>query len=183
MCVFAHHCTRCTTHVAVVPQDYEPGIAEQHAECPICFEPLHSAPAGVFVDPAGRRVSQHLFNYDAAVRWAQDRNECPVTRAPFARVVQVPSLITHPNEWFALVDLDGDGQLSRKEVIEVLKAQLPINNERLDQVAEDPQSDLWRRWDTDGNGFVDREELLAPGGLVEYVREVCLEAPLVALTR
>ena len=31
--------------------------AVKHAECPICFEPLHQAPVGVFLDRQGRRTS------------------------------------------------------------------------------------------------------------------------------
>jgi len=150
----------------------EPGIAEQHAECPICFEPLHSAPAGVFVDASGKRVSQHMFNLDSARRWAVDNTNCPVTRKPFASVLEVPDLLTNPQEWFKVVDIDGDGKLSRKEVIEVLKAQLPVDQAILDAVADDPHSELWTRWDPDGSGFIDPEEMLSESGLIHYVREV-----------
>ena len=40
--------------------------AVKHAECPICFEPLHQAPVGVFLDRQDRRISRHFFNLAAA---------------------------------------------------------------------------------------------------------------------
>ena len=39
-----------------------------------------------------------------------------------------------------------------KQVVEVLKAQLPVDNKALDSIAADPHSELWRRWDPDGSG-------------------------------
>jgi len=66
--------------------------------------------------------------------------------------------------------LDGDGKLSRKEVIEVLKATLPVDNAELDAIKNDSNSQVWQKWDSDGSGFVEQAELLRPGGLLEYVR-------------
>ena len=116
------------------PWTHKPGVAEEHAECPICFEPLHSAPVGVFVDGQGHRVSQHMFNFDAAQNWARESELCPVTRRQFRGVLEVPALLTDPRDWFSVVDLDRDGRLSRREVIEVLKAQLPLDITMLDEV-------------------------------------------------
>ena len=45
----------------------ERGFAEAHDECPICFESLHKAPVGVFLDGLGKRVSQHFFNLEACL--------------------------------------------------------------------------------------------------------------------
>ena len=39
----------------------------------------------------------------------------------------MPDALDEPKKWFKLVDLDGNGTLSQKEVVEVLKAQLPID--------------------------------------------------------
>ena len=55
--------------------------AIKHAECPICFEPLHAAPVGVFLDKQNRRVSRHFFNLAAAQEWLRGGNGfCPMTR-------------------------------------------------------------------------------------------------------
>jgi hypothetical protein len=99
------------------------GAAARHAECPICFEPLHAAPTGVFLNLAGARVSQHFFNLDAAREWLRSGNgQCPITRRPVASVLAVPDLRADPKAWFAAVDIDKDGKLSKKETAECLKA-------------------------------------------------------------
>jgi hypothetical protein len=148
-----------------------PTVATTHAECPICFEPLHHAPVGVFLDSNRRRVSRHFFNLAAAQEWLRSGNGlCPCTRAPVASVLPVPSILTDPDGWFRAVDIDGDGKLSTLEVIECLKAQLPMDNAALDAAAADRTHWMWQQWDADGSGFIERNELLHPQGLVAYVR-------------
>lgn len=145
--------------------------AEMKAECPICFEPLCAAPVGVFVGRDGRRVSQHFFNLAAAREWlASGTGMCPLTRKPIASVLEVPDCRVDPDGWFNAVDLDGDQRLSRLEVIECLKAQLPVDAAALDAAAADPNNWMWQAWDLDGSGYIDRTELLHPQGLVAYVR-------------
>ena len=36
----------------------------------------------------------------------------------------MPDALEEPRAWFGLVDLDGNGKLSQREVVEVLKAQV-----------------------------------------------------------
>jgi len=139
---------------------------------PICFEPLHSGPVGIFLDASGRRVSNHFFNLEAARQWlASGNGQCPLTRTPVSSVVPVPSITSDPDGWFRICDVDGNGKLSRQECIECLKAQLPIDNTALDDAANDPSHPMWRNWDKDGSGSIERNELLAPGGLADYVRQ------------
>lgn len=145
--------------------------AVKHAECPICFEPLHQAPVGVFLDRQGRRISRHFFNLAAAQEWLRSGSGmCPMTRAPIASVLAVPSILDDPQGWFAAVDIDGDGRLSVLEVIECLKAQLPVDNSALDAAAADTNHWMWQQWDSDRSGFIERDELLQPQGLAAYVR-------------
>tara|TARA_B110001452_G_scaffold172096_1_gene144145 strand:- start:3976 stop:5106 length:1131 start_codon:yes stop_codon:yes gene_type:complete len=145
--------------------------AVKHAECPICFEPLHNAPVGVFLDPQGRRVSRHFFNLAAAREWLSSGNgNCPMTRAPVASVLPVPSILENPEGWFRACDIDGDGRLSMLEVVECLKAQLPVDNAALDAAAADRSHWMWQQWDSDGSGYIERNELLDPQGLAAYVR-------------
>jgi Ca2+-binding EF-hand superfamily protein len=146
--------------------------AEMKAECPICFEPLSSAPVGVFLGPNGRRVSQHFFNLEAAREWMRTApsQHCPLTRKPISRVLEVPDIRSDPDGWFEAVDIDGDGRLSRMEVVECLKEQLPIDNAALDAALADAGHWMWQQWDTDGNGYIERQELLSPEGLCAYVR-------------
>jgi len=145
--------------------------AEMQAECPICFEPLCAGKVAVFVGRDGKRVSQHFFNLEAAREWlASGTGQCPLTRAPIARVIEVPDIRTDPEGWFSAVDIDGDGRLSRLEVVECLKAQLPIDNAALDAALADSGHWMWQQWDTDGSGYIERRELLESQGLAAYVR-------------
>ena len=123
-----------------------PTVATTHAECPICFEPLHHAPVGVFLDSNRRRVSRHFFNLAAAQEWLRSGNGlCPCTRAPVASVLPVPSILTDPDGWFRAVDTGGEAaghaaRLSRPQVVEALLAQLPLEQRSL-------EAEFDRRWD------------------------------------
>lgn len=129
-------------------------VALTHAECPICFEPLCKGPIGVFLDASGARVSKHFYNLDAAREWLNGGSGCcPLTRKRIASVREVPDIRTDPEGWFGTVDLDGDGQLSRAEVLECFKAQLPVDPTALDEAASEPS--WWAQWDTDGSGYVE----------------------------
>ncbi len=50
--------------------------------------------------------------------------------------------------WFQVVDINGDGRLDQREVLEVLRATLPVDSEKLER--DLPR--LWRGWDKDGDG-------------------------------
>lgn len=147
--------------------------AVKHAECPICFEPLFRGAIGVFLNERGRRVSQHFYNLDAAREWlSSGSGQCPLTRKPIHSVLPVPDVREDPEAWFKAVDVDGDGRLSRREVVEALKAQLPVDNEALDAAAADNSHWMWQQWDLDGSGYIERSELVEPQGLVAYVSTV-----------
>lgn len=147
--------------------------AQRFAECPISFCALYEARVGYFVDRSGRRVSNHYFNFDAASTWLSSGNgTCPLTRQPIASVVAVPNLQADPNGWFRAVDVDGNGKLSRAEAIEAIKAQFPVDVAALDAALVDQRHWLWEQWDINRDGFLTRDELLAPQGLVHSVREL-----------
>ena len=141
--------------------------AARFAECPICFEPLHAGPVGVFLDGSGKRVSQHFFRLDAAREWlASGNGMCPITRAPIRSVRPVPNVQTDPDGWFAVCDVDGNGKLSRKETIECIKAQYACDVAQLDAALTDKNHWMWQQWDVDASGFIERHELLSsPNGL------------------
>ena len=147
--------------------------AQRYAECPICYEPLHVAPVGVFLGPSGARVSNHFFNLEAARGWLSGGNGlCPLTRQPIANVLPVPDVRSDPNGWFKACDIDGDGRLSRAEAIECIKAQFPLDVSALDSAVSDGSHWLWEQWDIDRSGYLEREELLAPTGLVASVSQM-----------
>ncbi len=143
-------------------------VSEENAECPVCFEPLCAAPTAVFVSRAGgRRTCAHFFHLSCANDLARHLHlECPICRVPFAAVKPVPNPRDDPNAWFAAVDANGDGKLSPAEVLEVLRAQLPCDWRAIER---ELRADLFRRWDPDGDGFIERREMTMPGGLLDFV--------------
>lgn len=158
--------------------------AKRFAECPISFEPLHAGPVGVFLDRNGRRVSTHYFALPAAREWlASGNGACPLTRKPIASVQPIPDVRTDPEGWFTAVDVDCSNTLTRAEAVEALKAQFPVDVAGMDHALSDPDHALWKQWDIDGSGTLERNELLAkPGGLVASIAQGQLFAPLPSST-
>merc|ERR1712061_106177 len=61
------------------------------------------------------------------------------------------------------------GKLSRAEVVEALKAQLPLDNTALERFITDDAA--WREWDVDGSGFIEYVEIMnGEKGLLAFVR-------------
>jgi len=78
----------------------------------------------------------------------------------------VPQLATHPEGWFACVDLEANGRLSLPQVQQVLLTQFPVDHQLLDATLPA----LWGRWDRDGTGLSKRE-FVERGGLLDFVRQ------------
>ena len=165
-------------------------VSEEHAECAVCFEALCDAPTAVFVaTTAGsttRRTCAHYFHLACARSLrAREMRRCPVCRAPFDDALAVPDPLHDPKGWFAAVDANGDGKLSPGEVLEALKACVPCDWRRLERDvlprraagAARARRGLFDAWDPNGDGFIERREMVAPGGLLEYVaREFRVDA-------
>jgi Ca2+-binding EF-hand superfamily protein len=91
-----------------------------------------------------------------------------MTRKSVASVRLVPSIVDDPKAWFAVCDVDGDERLSRREVVEALKAQLPLDNAALEQYLTDDAK--WRTWDADGSGSIEFVEIMdKERGLLAFV--------------
>ena len=148
-----------------VPSTPLEDLAENHAECSICFEFLCSEPCGVFVDGRGRRTCPHFF-HDRCIRSMPACANCPLCRREFVNVLAVPDIRQDPQGWFKAVDQDGNGHLDMKEVLHVLRAQVPVDHDAL----EDHLPKLWKTWDPNGDGFIQYDEIMRPeGGLLAYV--------------
>lgn len=102
---------------------------------------------------------------------------CPCCRASYAEPLLLPSVEEDPHTWFSVVDFDGNGQLSRREVIEVFKATLPIDHRSM----EEAFPVLFAQWDFDGNGTVGFDEMMGPNGLFFYVRDAFRASNLVQI--
>jgi len=149
----------------IARQKSNKSVAEEFGECAVCFEALCSAPTAVFVASERHRVCAHFFHVECAGELAKHDKKCPTCRASFARVLPVPSPRENPNGWFAACDVDGDGRLSKAEVLEVLRAQLKCDWRAIER--ELPT--LWPQWDVNGDGYVERHEMMKRGGLLDYV--------------
>ena len=89
----------------------------------------------------------------------------------------MPQLTADPDGWFAAVDTGGEGYLSRREVLNVLVAQYPVDMEKLEKSFDA----LWKRWDVTGSGYLTKAEFVHPErGLLNFVRANLLHEPVVA---
>jgi len=142
-------------------------VAVEHAECPVCYDEMHSRPVAV-LKHNGKRVCRHFFHVECAQQMlASNLKECAVCRAKYSSVFAVPNYETNAKGWFEAVDFDGNGKLSRAEVLEILKAICPVDWRRLEARA----GDLWTRWDVNGDGELSFEEICnARTGLLVYVK-------------
>ena len=123
---------------------------------------LHSSPVGVFVDQTGKRVSKFYYNLSAAKQWlAAGIGSEPITGQPTHGVLEVPCPDQDLRGWFKAVDVDGNGELTRDEVVEALRALVPLDLKALDAATTDEA--MWARFDPDGSGAIDFEELSAKG--------------------
>lgn len=140
--------------------------AVEHAECCICFDALCEQSTSVLTH-RGRRTCGHFFHSSCCESFASGHHggsTCPICRADFDGLLKVPSIEVDPEGWFKAVDVDGNGRLSQEEVREVLKAQLSVDWRKL----EEQLPMLWRQWDRDGDGTIDRHEMIA---MARYMKE------------
>lgn len=163
------------------------------AECAICLEQVcHHPPLGYLL-AAGRLgwACRHLFHLRCIKQLPQRR--CPVCRATFSEVRELPDIRQNPGAWFDAMDVDRTGDLSREEVLGALSVVLPIDREKLETllcpshvstcnntecssipVEEEPDirapPDLWNQWDKTNCGRISRAEFEDPeGGLLVWI--------------
>lgn len=139
---------------------------ERHAECCICFDPLPERECAAFVR-GRKRTCAHYFHEDCARELlGAARRACPLCRRPVDALVRLPDVAKDPHGWFRCMDVEGDGALSRAEVVGVLVCQFPVDQAKL----EEALPGLWRQWDVDGSGFISRRDFIDPRrGLLQFV--------------
>ena len=147
---------------------------EQHAECCVCFDRLAARPCVVFARQK-TRTCPHIFHEDCAREvLATGGRTCPLCRRAVDAIVPLPAIDDSPEKWFAFFDLEGNGRLSRQQVVGALVSQFPIDQAKL----EHELPGLWAQWDADGSG-IDRTSFLDPDkGLLQYVRSRLLAEDL-----
>lgn len=151
--------------------------AAEHVECCICFEPLHEGQIATLTH-RGRNACPHYLHDECARQLLESagsgfahQKACPQCRTTIDGCVTVPSIAENPDGWFFCVDAEGDGRLSRQQVVNILVRQWPIDTAKL----EEALPTLWERWDQSGSGYVSKEEFLHPQkGLLRFVRATLL---------
>ncbi len=89
----------------------------------------------------------------------------------------MPSLTEDRDGWWQCVDADGNGSLSKREVLNVLVTKFAIDSDKLEAALPE----LWKRWDTNGDGSISKEEFLQPEvGLAAFVSRYLLKQELPA---
>jgi len=135
------------------------------AECPICFGPLCNEPCVALATRNQRRACPHFVHQ----RCTSDLNSkcCPICKVNFDVTVSVPGIDQSPADWFRVVDTNGDGRLTQAEVLEIIKAQLPVDIAML----EGELPGMWCMWDLNHDGTISEQELMNPqSGLIAYVK-------------
>lgn len=154
--------------IAAVVAEQVHNVALEHAECAICFDEMVERKCAVLLSANRKRSCRHFLHKVCADGLLQSgQQKCPICRAPFVASQEIPSFDQSPAKWFECVDANGDGTLSKSEVLEILKATMAIDYRALEKNVDT----LWPRWDKDGSGEIDFGELCDPKiGLLVYVR-------------
>eukprot|EP00039_Didymoeca_costata_P002433 m.60198 g.60198 ORF g.60198 m.60198 type:complete len:298 (+) comp11303_c0_seq1:255-1148(+) len=138
--------------------------ALEHAECAICFEPLYTADSAYLADSRGR-VCRHFYHHICIQ--AMPQTNCPMCRSSFERIEKLPKLEENALAWFKAVDLDGNGGLSRQELMDALKTQLPVDWRKLER---EMIPSHWDQFDPNGDGSISYDELTRPDGVLAWVK-------------
>ena len=121
----------------------------QLAECCICLDPLCNKQLGAFVDEFGRRACRHYFHHSCAV--ALPSSTCPVCRAEFQHIVQVPRVDRYPHEWFTIIDYSRTGNLTKQEIRDALSGMVPVGEDKVSNIIQEK----WHSWDPENHGHID----------------------------
>lgn len=143
----------------------------QTEECAICVDTLAPAldesspenPVCILANAANSRVCEHYFHRNCATPLRI--KECPLCKKRFDKLIDMPSPAENADEWYHLADHDGHPQLSKREVLNALKATLPLDYSHLEEEVDKQ----WGQWDPDGSGEISLAEFKAPNGLLRYV--------------
>ena len=138
------------------------------AECAVCYDSLHSRPVTCMLGANGSRSCTHYIHLQCMQNWQRHSHSstCPACRAPFATLLPVPNFETDPAGFFKAVDANGNGSLSRGEVINIAKALLPVDQTALEADVEN----WWFKWDKSRVGELSFEDLLGANGLFAYLK-------------
>eukprot|EP00923_Selenidium_pygospionis_P060041 GHVN01105706.1.p1 GENE.GHVN01105706.1~~GHVN01105706.1.p1 ORF type:complete len:284 (-),score=36.73 GHVN01105706.1:52-903(-) len=123
-------------------------------ECSICFEKLCDGPVAGFFN-GNRRVCVHSVHHSCGQALQRSSHSCPVCRQHFNLLQRMPDPMIDTRKWFAFVDLNGDGKLTKDEVVWALSSILDAEKETI-RAGIEP---LWLSWDRDRSSCLELSEL------------------------
>eukprot|EP01061_Rhynchopus_euleeides_P005038 TRINITY_DN1429_c0_g4_i1.p1 TRINITY_DN1429_c0_g4~~TRINITY_DN1429_c0_g4_i1.p1 ORF type:complete len:300 (+),score=119.37 TRINITY_DN1429_c0_g4_i1:46-900(+) len=143
--------------------DAKGGVGESaavsHAECPICFEPLCEQPVAGLLHGADIRACRHFFHHTCMTEFAvftgtEEKGECPMCRAEFTSIDQLPNPTTDADRLFHFIDVDRSGNLTPEEVVDVVRATCNVSEDDIEKLVEQK----WGRWDKDKSKGIEWKE-------------------------
>lgn len=122
--------------------------AIQHADCPVCLEPLSNGPIAGFLRDSKRSCRHMVCTYCAA---KLIKNSCPMCRKEFD---EFKSYQFGTDDCFSLFDWNNSQSLDKAEVVHALNAVLPYSEQALTNYV----NKKWPNWDVDGDSTISLEE-------------------------
>lgn len=134
------------------PADLEP--------CSICLDALACGRSlGVCLDANGSRSCQHYFHIDC-LRHVEGAR-CPQCRTRFHNRTPLPGILEDGSSWCKLVSVSGQGDVSKHDMAEALKAMLRLRPDDVDALVKS----YWDDWSR-------REEHLNPRFMQEVIANI-----------
>ena len=137
-----------------------------------CGNQLCEGGGGVamLVSSSKHRVCHHLFHSNCVqLGTSSIPKNCPICNVEYCGTMTLPNPRDDPAGFFEACDFNRDGELSKAEVVEVLRATCPINWRSFQAEIDGDSSELWQQFDHDNDGNVSKDEFICHGGLLDYV--------------
>ena len=156
-------------------------------ECSLCFDVLGGSETVVALRNEACHECHHYVHERCADWLLRDQGDCPVCQRPYTRVVAMPKFEEDRRAWFAAIDRNGDGYVSREEAMSALAATgfdgrglddlmtghltfedmeeflhslEPVpEGQVLPPLLSSDRSGWFRFWDEDGSGTLEKREI------------------------
>lgn len=119
----------------------------------------------MLVNSTGHRTCRHFFHMNCV----SSRQSCPICGIEYEGTQMISNPSEDPVNFFRAIDFDGDGELSKEEVIDIVKATCHINWKSFQAEIEGNDSERWMQFDQNNDGRITADEFIGLGGLLDYV--------------